>query len=348
MSSGKWKNPMPLMERFFARVEKTKDCWLWRGSKTRGYGHISVDGVNHRAHRIAWMLLRGEIPHGLVLDHICRVRHCVNPDHLELVTPKMNVLRGISPLANMARRKKCKQGHDDWSRIKDGHRACGTCLAQRTINSSANRKAVLLATAATIDSFESFMLGDKNEFLKAIAKLRKLMGRPLIACALTPKTLRTEVAPSETSTLRPKSAGKSACLPSASDSALPAPEAPHGEHGIPSHGNVAPRDNQTESGKPCGGIKNGLRCSPCVADKRTCQPEMEKSKDGDYAEFSKSRGLPGKMKPIPDAKLPEPAKPCGTCGDSGTYFPDPMTDEPANCRDCRSAKSTEGAEGEGI
>lgn len=75
-------------------------CWLWQGhiNPQTGYGTREVRGKAWRAHRFSYVHFVGEIPDGLVLDHLCRVRHCVNPDHLEPVTPQENVARGLAGL----------------------------------------------------------------------------------------------------------------------------------------------------------------------------------------------------------------------------------------------------------
>lgn len=84
-------------DRFWRAVEKTSDCWLWRGRiSANGYGimHIWRNGnTSIRAHRFAYELLVGPIATGLHLDHLCSVRHCVNPAHLEPVTARENVHR---------------------------------------------------------------------------------------------------------------------------------------------------------------------------------------------------------------------------------------------------------------
>ena len=87
-----------LETRFWAFVDKTDTCWLWTGSLTKkGYARrIGHDGRFWSGHQLAYILLVGEIPPDLVIDHLCRVRHCVNPDHMELVTPEENTRRGTA------------------------------------------------------------------------------------------------------------------------------------------------------------------------------------------------------------------------------------------------------------
>ncbi|MGP5219476.1 HNH endonuclease signature motif containing protein [Arthrobacter rhombi] len=82
-------------------------CWLWRRSKSPdGYGWASLGDKTHQAHRLAYALIVGTIPEGLHLDHKCRVRHCVNPSHLEPVTPRENLARGDTP-AGWGRCQRC-------------------------------------------------------------------------------------------------------------------------------------------------------------------------------------------------------------------------------------------------
>lgn len=88
--------------RFWRKVVKTETCWVWRGAlDDLGYGRFSVGRTGSspfrrqvRAHRYAWELDRGPIPEGLVIDHLCGRRSCVNPDHLEPVTIEENTRRG--------------------------------------------------------------------------------------------------------------------------------------------------------------------------------------------------------------------------------------------------------------
>lgn len=114
----------------------TGECWLWAGTiNNRGYGDISmkIDGVwrIRRAHRVVYEALVGEIPEGLVIDHVCREKACVNPDHLEAVTEKENILRGIGSTSVNARKTECIRGHKytpENTRMNRGSRNCKTCI----------------------------------------------------------------------------------------------------------------------------------------------------------------------------------------------------------------------------
>ena len=98
--------------RFWGKVEKTSTCWLWTAGKyNTGYGQFWIHGRDHPAHRLAYIWEKGDIPLGLQLDHLCRVRHCVNPAHLEAVTQKENILRGEGFAAKGARQTHCLRGH---------------------------------------------------------------------------------------------------------------------------------------------------------------------------------------------------------------------------------------------
>ena len=104
-----------LEDRFWNKVQFTTDCWLWQSAKSPGgYGLIKHGDNMVGAHRVSYRIYKGEIPNGLQLDHLCRVRHCVNPAHLEAVTQKENIRRGeTGHHDNHSNGKKiiCKNGH---------------------------------------------------------------------------------------------------------------------------------------------------------------------------------------------------------------------------------------------
>lgn len=123
-----------LAGRFWARVKKSEGCWEWAGSiSVYGYGQFQPSrGKNYRAHRLAYELSIGPIPDGLVLDHLCRNRSCVNPDHLEPVASGTNILRGVGPTAQNAAQTHCKQGHPFDSTGSRGERRCTACDNAKT------------------------------------------------------------------------------------------------------------------------------------------------------------------------------------------------------------------------
>ena len=99
-------------ERFWEKVEVTESCWLWTAGITHnGYGKFGERGKTLRAHRVAYERYIGKIPDGFILDHLCRVRRCVNPNHLEAITHKENTIRGESN--NQYKGKThCIRGHE--------------------------------------------------------------------------------------------------------------------------------------------------------------------------------------------------------------------------------------------
>lgn len=100
-------------ERFWSKVRKTETCWIWLGGKNSdGYGYFFVNGKDLRAHRVMLQLVGRPIPTGMQIDHLCRNRRCVNPDHLEVVTHRENALRGQGRGAKNARRTHCVKGHE--------------------------------------------------------------------------------------------------------------------------------------------------------------------------------------------------------------------------------------------
>jgi len=130
-------------DRFYEKVmfEPNSGCWLWTaGCGTAGYGTFWVGQPLNRtvsAYRWAYEHLVGPIPEGLTLDHLCRIRHCVNPWHLEPVTHRENVLRGVAPSARNAVKTDCPRGHpydeeNTYWRPNGMGRDCRICGSQRT------------------------------------------------------------------------------------------------------------------------------------------------------------------------------------------------------------------------
>jgi HNH endonuclease len=133
---------LPPKDRFWARVDASGPCWTWTGGRTaNGYGRFGITASNQElAHRFAWIILVGPIPEGLQLDHLCRVRLCVNPDHLEPVTPQENWLRSHTPVGRVSPLGECRRGHpfdEENTYLYKGVRSCKTC---RKVRESARRE----------------------------------------------------------------------------------------------------------------------------------------------------------------------------------------------------------------
>lgn len=140
----------PAWERFWEKVDLSGDCWMWKASTyANGYGQFTVLGTPIKTHRWAYQMLVGAIPAGMQLDHTCHTRavdcvsddtcphrRCVNPAHLEPVTPRMNSLRGNGLAGTYARRSACKWGHSydaaNTRYSRAGARICRRCHANDT------------------------------------------------------------------------------------------------------------------------------------------------------------------------------------------------------------------------
>lgn len=132
-----------------AKVTKTDKCWLWDGCVDRGgYGEVGYESRKVMVHRLVYELLVGNIPEKYEIDHLCKVRNCINPDHLEAVTRAENCRRSDSPWAKNARKTHCKQGHEfdeiNTYYIRTGGRSCKTCsrnnVAKKRDYYNANRR----------------------------------------------------------------------------------------------------------------------------------------------------------------------------------------------------------------
>ena len=131
--SRRYAEAKPLLDRLEDKILIDDGCWEWDGAKYgTGYGVVSWQKKNTHAHRVVYELLVGPIPEGLELDHLCRNRGCVRPDHLEPVTHAENVRRAPFTAAHFQREKThCPHGHEyteeNIYRTKRGGRACKAC-----------------------------------------------------------------------------------------------------------------------------------------------------------------------------------------------------------------------------
>jgi hypothetical protein len=126
-------------ERVWSRVDKhgpvfrdRGPCWIWLGKQqTKGYGQIKYAGEGRLVHRLTYEWAHGPIPPGLMPDHLCRHRPCVNPDHMEAVTCRVNLLRGDTVNARHASATHCPMGHPyEGANLyvsPSGKRACVAC-----------------------------------------------------------------------------------------------------------------------------------------------------------------------------------------------------------------------------
>ena len=141
------------IERFWLRVQqntgifvtlngKRSECWMWMGSlNVGGYGNIMVNGFEQKAHIFSYLLRFGPFNTDLVLDHLCRNRWCVRPNHLEPITQIENVLRGNSPAAANAKKTACGLGHPlDGINSVSGYRYCKTCQRANAARFARNKR----------------------------------------------------------------------------------------------------------------------------------------------------------------------------------------------------------------
>jgi len=124
------------MQRFWPKVKKTNNCWLWTATKTQGgYGKFYFRQEMGLAHRFSYEIFKGDIPKKLTIDHLCKNTLCVNPEHLEAITQKENVKRGLTGKIKHYNSKKthCSKGHPFSGYnliIYRNYRKCRTCNVQ--------------------------------------------------------------------------------------------------------------------------------------------------------------------------------------------------------------------------
>ena len=139
-----------LPDRFWSKVRiADSGCWEWTASRFHtGYGQYK-GALSAAAHREAYLTLVGPVPEPLVMDHLCRVRHCVNPAHLEPVTQQVNILRGDLPAVNVSRSntETCRNGLHPWTEenikinVTSGRKQCEPCLAESYRRAAERRRA---------------------------------------------------------------------------------------------------------------------------------------------------------------------------------------------------------------
>ncbi len=136
------------IKHFWDKIEKQANgCWDWLAGTRDGYGYFWNGSYMTNAHRFSYELLRGSIPAKMTIDHLCRNRVCVNPSHMEIVTIKENVLRGVGLTARYAKATHCLNGHPfDKSNTyitPRGHRDCRVCRREASLRYMNRQRRIL-------------------------------------------------------------------------------------------------------------------------------------------------------------------------------------------------------------
>lgn len=161
-----------ILDKVLENTEKTDTCWNWKDALRNGYGRVRNNGKTSTTHKIVYEKLVGKIPKGMVIDHLCRNRACVNPEHLETVSNKENILRGNGLTAENHKKTKCIRGHELLGEnlyTLNGKRYCKAC--QKLYSDSLRKK-----NFSPSDT-DPLKLGDFNSLTARVEKLENIFSK---------------------------------------------------------------------------------------------------------------------------------------------------------------------------
>lgn len=158
-------------------VDTETNCWNWIGSRSGRYSDFYLDNKKMAAHRLMYFIFNFELDDSLSIDHLCRNTHCVNPKHLEQVTHRENVLRGVGPTAINSKKDACKNGHKfsgEKIRVFKNSRKCLTCKSDydRKYNEKNKEKKRKQAAAWVENNIERSREIKRRHRIKKIEELK--------------------------------------------------------------------------------------------------------------------------------------------------------------------------------